>query len=497
MAREIELKFEAAPGARNLILDTGVLDGAKARRTRQETIYFDTKSGSVRRRGFSLRIRRSGKKWVQTVKHRTDSPAGLFSRDEWEVEVRGPELDFDAVDKTPLGRFLTPSLRKKLRPFVRTSFERTTWRLSRGASRIDVTLDEGEVAAGGSEMPIVELELELGRGDRDALFELAEQVGRVVPLRLGVLSKAERGFGIADGRFDKAAKAEPVRLTGDMKVCDAFAAAAHSCLRHFRLNEPLVLARRDAPALHQARVAVRRLRSALSLFRPVISDWEYERMREDLRWLAGALGEARNLDVLLARLPSRKVRRGSAAKIERAREAAYDKVLEVLDSARSRRLMLDLIRWFETGGWRARRRATKPLEGFAAEQLARRWTRVLKRSSDLAGEDAETLHRLRLDIKKLRYSAEFLSGVWADRAGQAKAKAFIDALADLQDRLGELNDAETARDLVGGLGLGARAQVALTGGTDGDASTSEATLAAAIDARRRLVEAAGYWTAAS
>jgi inorganic triphosphatase YgiF len=492
MAREIELKFEAGPGARNLILDTGVLDGAKARRTPQETIYFDTKSGSVRRRGFSLRIRRSGKKWVQTVKHRTDSPAGLFSRDEWEVAVTGPELDFDEIGKTPLGRWLTPGVRRKLRPVVRTSFDRTTWRLSRGANRIEVTLDEGEVAAGGSELPLVELELELRRGEPGALFELAEQVARVVPLRLGVLSKAERGFGIADGRFDKAAKAEPVRLTADMSVGDAFAAAAHSCLRHFRLNEPLVLARRDPAALHQARVAIRRLRSALSLFRPVISDWEYERMREDLRWLAGALGEARNLDVLLGRVKSRKIGKGSAAKIGRAREAAYDTVLDVLDSARSRRLMLDLIRWFETGGWRSRARAEKPLGRFAAAQLERRWRRVLKRSADLAGDDAETLHTLRLDIKKMRYSAEFLSAVWEGTAAAATT-AFIGALADLQDRLGELNDLETARDLVGGLGLGSRAEAELAGEAGAEATRPEDTLSAAIEARQRLVEAAGYW----
>jgi CHAD domain-containing protein len=155
--------------------------------------------------------------------------------------------------------------------------------------------------------------------------------------------------------------------------------------------------------------------------------------------------------------------------------------------------MLDLIRWFETGGWRSRARAAKPLGRFAAAQLERRWRRVQKRSADLAGEDAETLHKQRLDIKKMRYSAEFLSAVWDGGAAAAQTERFIGALADLQDRLGELNDLETARGLVGGLGLGSRAQAELTDKAAAEAARPEETLAAAIEARERLAEAAGYW----
>jgi len=493
MAREIELKFEVDLAARNLLIDTHVLDGAEARRAAQETVYFDTPSGTVRRRGYSLRVRRSKKRWIQTVKHRTDSPAGLFSRDEWESEVAGPDIDFTVLDQTPLARWLTPGVRKKLRPIVRTSFERTTWRLDRGGSRIEVTLDEGEIAAGDVRVPLAELELELTKGDASALFELAEQVSRVVPLRLGVLSKAERGFGLVEGRFDKAVKAEPVRLRGEMKVADAFSAAAHSCLRQFRLNEPLVLARRDSAALHQARVAIRRLRSALALFRPIISDWEFDRIREDLRWLAGELGAARNLDVLLGRIGSKKSARQAAKKLQPEREAAYDNVIRLLDSSRCRALMLNMIRWFETGGWRSRPRASKPLSSFAADQLGRRWRSVRRRGAGLAQLDAVSLHRLRIDTKKMRYSAEFLSGLYDDGAAAKKRDAFIAALEVLQDRLGELNDAETARELVGSLGLDTEEQAEIEKHVIGRVTARDKALAAAEQAFQDLSGVAEYW----
>ena len=84
-------------------------------------------------------------------------------------------------------------------------------------------LDEGIIAAGGAEKPIEELEVELKRGEPRAIFDLARQIGRTVALRIGVLSKAERGFALADGALDKAKKSEPIGIDRDMKVADAFA----------------------------------------------------------------------------------------------------------------------------------------------------------------------------------------------------------------------------------------------------------------------------------
>src|SRR3546814_2270038 len=109
-----------------------------------------------------------------------------------------------------------------------------------------------------------------------------------------------------------------------MTAADAFRHIAQSCVRQFRLNEALLLAGRDAGALHQVRVALRRLRSAFSIFKPVIGGDAHTPLRDELRWLASELANARNLDVLLERAKPGALRDRIAA----SREAAYDAVGE-------------------------------------------------------------------------------------------------------------------------------------------------------------------------
>jgi inorganic triphosphatase YgiF len=95
-----------------------------------------------------------------------------------------------------------------------------------------------------------------------ALFNLARKIRTVLPLQLGVQSKSERGYGLAQSPELRAVKAEPILLTTEMTSAKALQAIAHSCLRQFRLNEVVLTDRDDADALHQTRVALRRLRAA-------------------------------------------------------------------------------------------------------------------------------------------------------------------------------------------------------------------------------------------
>jgi triphosphatase len=110
------------------------------------------------------------------------------------------------------------------------------------------------------------------------------------------MAKSERGYRLLDP-VQGSVKAEPVELDRQMSPITAFKAIAYSCLRHFRLNETIFATRQNAAALHQTRVALRRLRSACSLFKPIIRDTEATRLQDELKWLASVLGEARNIDV--------------------------------------------------------------------------------------------------------------------------------------------------------------------------------------------------------
>jgi CHAD domain-containing protein len=154
------------------------------------------------------------------------------------------------------------------------------------------------------------------------------------------------------------------------------------------LNETIVARTQDPSALHQARVAMRRLRSAFTLFRPIIGDQEFPTLREEVRWFTNQLGDARNLDVILKRIPSAKDANSSQAELRRtleaARERAYAAVLDALASPRLRRLMLDLVGWIEVGTWREAELAQRPIGSSAGRSCDRRWRKVKKGGKNLA-----------------------------------------------------------------------------------------------------------------
>ncbi|HYN46182.1 MAG TPA: CHAD domain-containing protein, partial [Allosphingosinicella sp.] len=241
--------------------------------------------------------------------------------------------------------------------------------------------------------------------------------------------------------------------------------------------------------LHQSRVAMRRLRSAFTLFRPAIRDSEYGRLREELRWFTSQLGDARNLDVLIAGDPGLDADDPAHGRLLRARDKAYDRVEAALSSERARALMLRLALWIEAGAWRFRERASRALAGLATEQLERQWRRVRRLGARLGKAGSDDRHRLRLDVKKLRYAAEFLAGLYAKKPQFARRDRFIAALKDLQERLGDLNDADAAEAMTAKLAPGLRgsADRIRRKAAAGDA------IAAAEEALERAQAAAGFW----
>ena len=497
---EIELKLETDAGAGDRLRKHPLLSGCETKSGRQVSTYFDTEDGALRAAGFSLRVRQAGKRFIQTVKHQDAGSAGLYDRPEWEQEIESAEVDFAAVEQTPLSGVLTKKLRKRLAPVIRSEVKRTVWNLERSDGTVELTLDEGDISGGKSSDHVAEIEAELKQGEPAALFEVARALSSDVPMRIGVLTKAERGYALVDGTAGKAAKAERIVLDKGMTAAQGFAAIAHACLRHFRLNERLVTEKRDPIALHQARVAMRRLRSAFSLFRPVIADREFERLREELRWFTNQLGDARNLDVLLKRLQGKDSDAAAEALrrvLEERREQAYAGVIEALASVRLRRLMLDLVAWIEIGEWRsANAAAARPMEKFAVKQLDKRWRKVKAGGRALAELDPEPRHQLRIQIKKLRYAVEFLASLQAGDEAAAARKAFLSALEEMQEQLGELNDVQTAHELLGDLLKGrkdAEPMLRYARRRIPELKADKAQIQAAEEAYRQLAAVGPFW----
>lgn len=448
MADEIELKLELTADGADAMESSGFLpDHSKI--AAQRSIYFDTADQRLAKAGLSLRIRRSGRTRVQTVKADGASAAGLFVRSEWERAVKDdiPILD----DTTPIPALLGKRT-SALAPAFEVKIKRRTWTLSEGEAQIEMVLDRGEAVAGDRQAPICEIELELKDGDPAALFALARRIDAVAPVRLGVQTKAERGYRLT-GPIATVFKAEAVTLASDLTAAQAFQHIAQSCLRQFRLNEDALLIDRNAAALHQARVSLRRLRSAFSIFKPVIGGDESARLGDDLRWLSGELGDARNLDILLTRAKAGALYDHIAA----AREAAYDRVEQAFASERSRALILDLTGWSATGNWLTATDTADhrqlPARAFAITALDHFRRKVKKDGRDLVHADDEARHEVRKDAKKLRYAAEFFTSLFDENREKRHYKQFITALEDLQDQLGALNDLATAPQILETLGV--------------------------------------------
>ena len=389
------------------------------------------------------------------------------------------EPDVGALDHSPLRELARSRRLANLEPAIRSEVRRTHWLVEHNGSAIAVDLDEGAVRSGGASDDFTELELELVKGDESDLVAAARAIADQVPVRIGVLSKAGRGFALADGSLGKVSKAGPVAVRPDMSVAEGFTVIVQSCLGHFRRNEPIVVERRQVEALHQARVAMRRLRSAFSLFKPVIADTEYEVLRQELRWFTNLLGEARNLDVYLQRpdLPQ-----PPPPELLARREQAYDVAIEALGSKRFLALMFDLVAWLATGRWLSAKKAKRPLLPFASRRLDRMWARIAP-TGDLAEIDEDSRHELRIEVKKLRYGLEFFRALYPDEA--KRQKQFGAAVEDLQELLGQLNDIVTAQLFAPQMAAPARVE---------QAKSEEQLIAEADACLRRLRKVGPYWS---
>lgn len=484
MGQEIELKLDLAPQAAADFLASDLAAGEPFVLERRAT-YFDTPDADLRAAGFSLRIRDDVQGRVQIVKAVGASAASLFARPKWEQNVEGdrPVLD----DTTPIKAFLGRRI-DALGPLFEVATERRRWSVAWEGARIEVALDRGDIVIGERRTPICEIELELVEGTPAALFSYARTLDRVAPARLGVLSKAERGYRLL-GAAVRAVKAEPVALTADMSVPGAFRIIADGCLRQFRLNE-MLLEGGGEEALHQARVALRRLRSALWVFKAILEDDAFGRMKDELKWLAGALGEVRDLDVLLRRCQDEALRKVLAD----ARATAFRAATADLDSPRARALMLDFADWLACGAWHGlvstREIREQPVSDFAAAALDRLRRKVKKGGRDLIDLDDNARHEVRKDAKKLRYTAEFFGSLFDRKRQKRRHGRFLAALEPLQDQLGALNDAAAMPELLARLGLEDDARKAFP--SHAIASRRD-VIKAAADAHDALVDTKRFW----
>jgi CHAD domain-containing protein len=240
--------------------------------------------------------------------------------------------------------------------------------------------------------------------------------------------------------------AKAASLTADMSPAAALKHIMADCRNDLHEHRTAVLASDDPAGIHQVRVALRRLRAAIGLFRDVVRNPQLQPIDAEARRLAGACGPVRDLQVFLSETvpdaPTRIARVGGKLACRRLSHARA-----VLGGARFAKFDAQLKQFIaepETGG--------EPLGGFAQRVLDKCEAKVRRRGRGLAKLEALELHRLRISTKKLRYAAGFLAPIFK----APRADAYVDATASLQDALGTLNDCTMGKHVLADIAKAAR-----------------------------------------
>lgn len=415
---------------------------------RHSDMQLDTPSRAITSTSHALRIRTIGARRMVTLKGPNSGVGGVYEREEIEAELSGP-LSLDPRDWPPeVGEpALALTRGEPLAPLLRDEVERQLWAVRRSGRVIgELALDTGEIVAAGRHEPIHELELELkGSGSRADLDALCRALAEALPLAPEPRSKLQRGLALL--RHARWA------LDGYTPL-DAL--ARHTIrrrLRDLRHAQRLALEMGDADAIHDMRVATRRIRSTLQAFEGagLYRDKTLRSLRKRLSPIADALGAIRDLDIFLQR-----VREWVGADAQRERDLlelrdllaarrldAYERLAARLRKRKHARLLRDLERFVQQPAEPSDAEDCVLTRHFVGSALWPRYEHVLRFESRIAGAEPPTLHQLRIACKRLRYVLEVFATALG--AGVAPVRK---ALTTAQSRLGDIQDLTVALRLV-------------------------------------------------
>jgi len=463
MPKEIELKLSLSSAQARRLAAQPVLETVKPQRFRLFNTYYDTSDLDLFRRGIALRLRRKGStEWLMTVKGGDPAAGALAQRSEWEAPTQPGVFNFDMVTDEGLRDFLK-SHQTNLRPVFSTDFTRTAWTLDHSGAIIELALDRGRIDAVSlkdgvtqASEPICEVELELVEGNSpDALFEIAIELATDLHLHPAIASKAERGYALANHSVTSPSKSLPSSIVRDISPEEAFRSLALSCLLQLQRNERGAIDGLDPEYVHQARVAIRRLRSCFRVFAPVLSPAFVGIYGPRWGGLARQLGGARDWDVFLVETlaPLEEAFPGDAdlARLREKSLAIQSAAQASASVALTRKDYSQLLLAFSAALFRvepptigSKDSDGKSLRKFAVRRLQKRAETVKKLAHKPSGLDDGQRHRLRIAFKKLRYALEFFAPLLPHK----RLKRYQEGLAAIQDLLGRLNDQVTAERLI-------------------------------------------------
>ncbi|MBN7763637.1 CHAD domain-containing protein [Nitratireductor aquibiodomus] len=420
------------------------------------SIYFDTAARDLRKNGISLRLRRDGKRWLQTVKLNGTIAGGLSKVSEFERPVPSGQVSIDAIEDADVRERLRKLISDRpLKTIAETHINRTQIDLSLDdGAKAELAVDSGAIKAAGRSENLHELEIELVEGAPADLYRTARMILPKGSVRFSRFSKAARSVLLAEqGHIEPPAtprRAEMVPLKPGYATGEAARAMLHECLSQITANIEAVRQCDDPEGPHQLRIGLRRLRSALALFAHEIASPEEAApgLSEEARWLGREVGRLRDLDVVLNDIARPYFAldghaHGAApvlGTLERHAKEIRNDLRQILCGERVGDFLLSLSEFIETASWKddhRKKRERHRLTDFAGKTLDRRWAHVLTKAKGIERFDQEQKHALRKELKKLRYTIEFLGPLFPKR----DVKRVTERLKTLQTVFGSLNDA--------------------------------------------------------
>ncbi|MFI0846136.1 CHAD domain-containing protein [Mesorhizobium sp. IMUNJ 23232] len=438
------------------------------------SIYLDTPEHALKKAGMSLRLRRDGRRWIQTVKTGREMHGGLSQAGEIENLAPGGRINIEAIpDETVRQQVAQRVNGGPLAPVCETVIRRAAGEVClKDGTRAELAVDVGDILCEGRSAGLREAEIELIEGNPAGLFDIAKTLFPEGGLKFSRLYKAARGYLLAEKGFidpplkprnAKAVAADPMQIA-EQTARDIL----RECLDQIAINITATCELDDPEGPHQLRVGLRRLRSVFAVYRQVLDSPEMRRLGEEARWLGQEVGGLRDLDVVGQDIVRREAgshldETGLTDLADRLAVQAGERRLrlrKLLIEPRVQCFLLDLARFVETRGWLVpedftqTERLAMPVSHLAEAALAKCWKKVCKRARHLETLTVEERHEFRKMLKRLRYAVEFFASLYASR----RVEPFLKRLKKLQEVFGNLNDAATVKALLSRSDLAADAR---------------------------------------
>ena len=429
------------------------LDGCDEATQNILSTYYDTPDGHIWRRGFALRLRETSKSYELTLLQRD---AGISERACWTSLLAKPVVEFGALPEDAPRAKIGVILPEELEPRFSCDVQRQTKIVTAGGAALNVSLNQGRIVAARRESPVAELKFRILSGPASDLLACVDSALRDYQLFFSPQSETSLGVGLLTGTPPATVRASKSYLDASNTIGQTVATVIAVTTEHIFGNLDAATDGHDPEGVHQLRVSLRRLRSALLIFKKHLGPRAIHLDREARRSLK-LLGAARDLDVFLSET-LQPVIRGNydepglvhLGKIaEKRRADAYGGVRQLVSGRRFNRFLLDLLT-VAKGGELVVKNVDYSLLPMARRTLTKRHKKVMAAGNDFDLLTEEQRHEVRIELKKLRYACDFFQTVFPGAA----TRAYLRRLADLQEHLGLLNDAAVAGQLTKDLSAG-------------------------------------------